>query len=65
MFDGVLTMPLLSSCKFQTIFSIIVFGVKITGFVKPKLFVGFLRGVVWTNQASEIELFAEIVNGDC
>ena len=57
-------MPLLCSCKFQTIFSIIVFGVKITGFVKPQLFVGCLRGVVWTNETSEIELFAEIVNGD-
>ena len=35
MFGGVITMPLLSSYKFQTILSIIVFGVKITGFVKP------------------------------
>ena len=33
MFDGVLIMPLLKSCKFQAIFSIKVFGVK--GFVKP------------------------------
>ena len=56
-------MPLLSSCKFQTILLIIVFGVKITGFVKPYLFVGCLRGVVRTNQRSKMELFAEIVNG--
>ena len=63
MFDGVLTMPLLSSCKFQTIFSIIVFGVKITGFVKAQLFVGRLRGLVKTNQASKMEIFAELVNG--
>ena len=61
MFDGVLTMPLLSCCKFQTIFSVILFGTKITGFVKLSLFVGPLRGVVWTNQTSEIELFVEIV----
>ena len=63
MFDGFLTMPLLSTCKFQTIFSIIVFGVKITGFVKPWLFVGRLRGVVRTNQTSKMELFAEMANG--
>ena len=43
-------MPLLSSCKFQTIFSVLVFGVKITGFVKPYLFVGRFRSVVRTNQ---------------
>ena len=34
MFDEVLTMPMLSSWKFQTILSITVFGVKIIGFVK-------------------------------
>ena len=34
MFDGALTMPMLSNGKFQTIFYIIVFGVKIIGFVK-------------------------------
>ena len=63
MFDGVLTMPLLSNCKFQTIFSIIVFGLKITGFVKPQLSVDCLRGVIRANQTSKMELFAEIVKG--
>ena len=62
-FDRVLTMPLIRSCKFQTVFSIIVFGVKITGFIKPQLFVGRLRGVLRTNQTSKMELFAEIVSG--
>ena len=62
MFDGVLTVPQLSSCKFQTIFSIIVFGVKITGFIKPQLFVGRLRDVLRTNQTSKMEFFAEVAN---
>ena len=56
-------MTLLSICKFQIIFSVIVFGVKIIGFVKPLLFVGPLKGVVRINQTSKMKLFAEILKG--